>query len=155
MAWLLTYLLQALRETREFQKVWNVNYSIRNLKKWGREAEELTNLLLDSAPEGRLQFEVKDVIQELDMMIHVTKSQVTVIKDFLIHASEFLSRDEVHNPPSPQTVKTWSQFKKSHDHVLRRVQAVLGELQGLQETAQNTSQSVSPLQSMPRVVINL
>ncbi|KAK0638574.1 hypothetical protein B0T16DRAFT_227142 [Cercophora newfieldiana] len=136
----------ARREVRERTRVWRINYMIQNLKKWSGDAGELTALLLDSTPEGRLQFEAKDIVEELDIMIHITKSQVTVIREFLTHAEELFSSDEA---------EAWAQFMKSHGRVLRRVQAGLEGLEMLQATARNTSQTIDDLVSLKQQQITI
>lgn len=60
------------------------------------EALDLHVPLLDIHPEGKLQREIKDIIDELDMMIHVIKKQKEVIKRFYKHV------DHIFNPNGPR-----------------------------------------------------
>jgi len=133
---------------RERTFAWNFDAKIMKLGKRGGYAAEFPVFLLDSTPEGRLKREIQDIIEELDMMIHITKRQVAIIQEFLTHVEEFLGPENQRGPPSQQRVEAWLQFKKIHGRVLRTVQAALEELQMLQTTARNTSQAVSRSHNM-------
>ena len=54
------------------------------------EASELHVPLLDIHPEGKLQREIKDIIDELDIMINITRRQRELIKRFCKHVENIL-----------------------------------------------------------------
>lgn len=72
------------RQTTGFKHFW---YWAEKLSNKSR-AEGLSDIsklhepLLDINPEGLLQREIKDIIDELDIMIHITKTQMSLIKKF-------------------------------------------------------------------------
>ncbi|KAK8091759.1 hypothetical protein PG997_002120 [Apiospora hydei] len=46
--------------------------------------------LLDINPEGKLQREIKDIIEELDIMLHITKCHRTILKQYVDNAENML-----------------------------------------------------------------
>lgn len=46
--------------------------------------------LLNINPEGKLQREIKDIIDELDIMMLINRQQLTVIRTFVKHAEDIL-----------------------------------------------------------------
>jgi hypothetical protein len=64
--------------------------------------------LLNITPEGRLQRETKDIIEELDIMIHIAKKQKEILRRFKKHAEALLDPDgryraEYTRTQSPKT----------------------------------------------------
>ncbi|KAK0634314.1 hypothetical protein B0T17DRAFT_473559, partial [Bombardia bombarda] len=55
--------------------------------------------LLDIHPEGKLQREIKDIVEELDIMINIQDQQREVIKRFCKHVEDIM--DPGPSPPSP------------------------------------------------------
>jgi hypothetical protein len=51
---------------------------------------ELHIPLLDIYPEGILQREIKDIIEELDIMIDINRTQKEVLRDFIMHVEHIL-----------------------------------------------------------------
>ena len=73
------------RATRAFKHLWHWTEKAGNVYRSKQKHVEAINLhepLLDIFPEGPLQKEIKDIIDELDMMLHVNKKQKDVIKRF-------------------------------------------------------------------------
>lgn len=51
--------------------------------------------LLDINPEGRLQREIKDILEELDIMIHINRTHRDVLKDFITHVEHMLDPEGI------------------------------------------------------------
>ena len=54
------------------------------------DTSELHVPLLDINPEGRLQREIKDILEELDIMILVNRTQRDVLRDLIMHVEHIL-----------------------------------------------------------------
>lgn len=46
--------------------------------------------MLDINPEGKLQREIKDILEELDILLYVKRTQRTVLQDFIVHVEHIL-----------------------------------------------------------------
>jgi len=46
--------------------------------------------LLDIYPEGILQREIKDIVEELEIMLDINRTQKKVLKDFILHVEHIL-----------------------------------------------------------------
>lgn len=123
--------------------------------------------LLDIHPEGKLQREVKDIIDELDIMIHVHKKQREVIKRFCKHVEHILDPDGRWKEGAVQHDRGTSRrahsttenmekyikmeekrdqllwFRMQSQELLAEVDDRLDELEGLKKGAESTAQSVS------------
>jgi len=51
--------------------------------------------LLDINPEGRLQREIKDILEELDIMIHINRTHRDVLKDYMNHVEHILDPEGI------------------------------------------------------------
>jgi len=54
--------------------------------------------LLDINPEGKLQREVKDILEELHIMLHINRSHRDVLKDFIINVEHILDPKGAFGP---------------------------------------------------------
>ncbi|KAI1373718.1 hypothetical protein F4677DRAFT_186798 [Hypoxylon crocopeplum] len=54
------------------------------------DASELHVPLLDINPEGKLEREIKDIVEELDIMIYITKTYEDILKNFVANVEDFL-----------------------------------------------------------------
>lgn len=62
--------------------------------------------LLDIYPEGILQREIKDIIEELEIMLDINRTQKKVLKDFILHVEHILDpnrRFSFHGRPLRRT----------------------------------------------------
>lgn len=132
--------------------------------------------LLNINPEGMLQREIKDIIEELDIMLQITKSHKIVLRDFITNVEHILDPDGVFGgvrkrlhkdlssspTPGPQDLtginprKTQSDdwnindkekfnwFRLNADELWNRVSRRIEELEDLRQSAESTSNSVSP-----------
>lgn len=128
--------------------------------------------LLDVHVEGKLQREIKDILDELDMMIHVYKQQREVMRRFCKHVEHILDpegrwkegmiRDKPDDraPPAPTTAsaaareREWEQeeqderreqlywFRIQARELLSDVDGRMDELAGLRKAAESSAQNV-------------
>lgn len=113
--------------------------------------------LLNINKEGQLQREIKDIIDELDIMIYISSQQRDVIKKFKKEVTHILDpsgtwKDKLPTTPigdskddkkkKPYDDYFW--FVNTADELLGDVDDQIGELEGLRKSAESTSTSVSP-----------
>ena len=88
-----TCIIQTNQHTISFQHVWHWTQkasAVYRSKSKFVDSSDLHVPLLDIHPEGKLQREVKDIIDELDIMINVHKKQREVIRRFCKHVERIL-----------------------------------------------------------------
>lgn len=98
------------------------------------DATDLHVPLLDINPEGKLEREIKDIIEELDIMIHITKTQRGILTKFIGYATEKLA-------PLNRTSHEW--FKQNAEERLMNVDERIEKLEELRTTADSTATGVS------------
>ncbi|KAK4197015.1 hypothetical protein QBC40DRAFT_286353 [Triangularia verruculosa] len=164
------------QHTISFQHVWHWTQKASKIYRSRSKYINSSDLhvpLLDIHPEGKLQREVKDIIDELDIMIHVHKKQREVIKRFCKHVEHILDPDGRWKEGSHQfdrgvqsraphnTIDNMEKYyrrKEKHDQllwfrmqsqeVLAEVDDRLDELEGLKKGAESTAKSVNDLLSL-------
>lgn len=127
--------------------------------------KELHIPLLDIYPEGILQKEIKDVIEELDILIDINRTQQQVLSDFILHVEHILDPDGVYrrqNRHSPwmkhavangksvddkdgpdENKNKYDWFKVNAEEIKAKVLKRIEELEVLKRKALSTSNSVS------------
>ena len=119
----------------------------------------LVFILLNVNPEGKLLREIKDVLDELDIMLWVSKRQQDVIQKFTKQAERILDPAGTWSNGKSPAVKPSEPDKESEEEEKRRVdflwfhtqaeellcgiESHIGELTGLRNSAESTSASVS------------
>ncbi|KAK4449050.1 hypothetical protein QBC34DRAFT_438485 [Podospora aff. communis PSN243] len=84
------------KHTISFQHVWHWTQKASKVYRSKSEHNETSDLhvpLLDIHPEGKLQREVKDILDELDIMINITRRQRELIRRFCRHVENILDPD--------------------------------------------------------------
>jgi Mg2+ and Co2+ transporter CorA len=116
--------------------------------------------LLDIHTEGRLQRQIKDIIDELDMMLHVYKKQREVMRRFCRNVEQMMDpegrwkqnamRETVdYNVPDEQRAAELEKrdqllwFSLRSEELLSDVDGRVEELDGLRNAAETTARSVS------------
>ncbi|KAF6833635.1 ankyrin repeat protein [Colletotrichum musicola] len=164
------------KQTVLFDHLWHWTQSAAKIynstAKWATDdASQLHLSLLNINPEGKLQREIKDIIDELDIMIHVNNKQRDVIKRFTKHVEAMYDptgewRDETMSPdgdrsyrsqrqrrdagsPNPEARKReqeeFSWFRKQAYELIVDVGDRITELEGLRKSAESTSQGIKDL----------
>lgn len=117
--------------------------------------------LLNINKEGKLQREIKDIIDELDIMIYISTQQRDVMKNFKKEVTHILDphgmwKDKLTTAPitdsngedtrddeSKKLHDDYFWFVHTADELLGDVEDQIGELEGLKKSAESTSTSVS------------
>lgn len=114
--------------------------------------------LLNVTPEAELQREIRDIIDELNIMLHIVGQQQEVIKRFVRFAEEIL-RSTKSNPTKslgqamsatpvdvPNIVSDQiNSFETRKADLLSEVENRIKELEGLKASALSTAENVSSL----------
>lgn len=157
-----------------FQRLWHWAAEASKVYRSSSQNSELSTLhgpLLDINPEGRLQREIKDIVDELDMMLHIYKKQREVMRRFCKHVEHILDPEgrwkegaadldlAFHHPSSHESPDTrdrqqhaaeraekreqlyWFRFQ-AHE-LLSDVDDRIDVLEELRKGAESTAQSVS------------
>jgi hypothetical protein len=103
--------------------------------------------LLDLRPESKLQREIRDIIDELDIMLYIVKQQHEIIGHFKTNAVEILTseRNKKENGGREDQDRLVSEeylFQKRANGILKDVCWQVSELGSLKESAVSTAQSV-------------
>lgn len=126
------------------------------------------NALLNITPEGELLRESKDIVEELNILIHIVKKQRDVIRRFKKHAESLLDHEgnyrlqenegvKVHgssitgrsDTEDARSIKSddgfdkWKWFRTNADDSLVEADDRLEELESLHKTAVDVCQGVS------------
>ncbi|KAF6805552.1 ankyrin repeat protein [Colletotrichum sojae] len=168
----------ANKQTVSFDHLWHWTQRAADIynstAKWA--TEDLSQLhlsLLNINPEGKLQREIKDIIDELDIMIHVNNKQREVIKRFTKHVEAMYDptgewRDETMSPDGDRSYRSqrqrrqndspydnpetkereqdeFSWFRKQAYDLILDVGDRITELEGLRKSAESTSQGIKDL----------
>lgn len=121
----------------------------------------MQNALLNINPEGNLLKEIKDILDELHIMIRIQLQQQAVATSFVEHIKRIL-QPKVGGPMDPwagmldgDSVSVDDQSKRRQqfhsakgtmaraDALVRDIQKRVAELKSLEESANNTSRAVS------------
>ncbi|KAK3370744.1 hypothetical protein B0T24DRAFT_299103 [Lasiosphaeria ovina] len=166
------------QHTISFQHVWHwtqkASHVYRSKSKFV-DSSQLHVPLLDIHPEGKLQREVKDIIDELDIMIHIHRKQREVIRRFCKHVEHILDPEgqwkdgpwdqrhnehmdlhrsnRFHNDPGREHDRATkkdqlSWFRMQSQELLSEVDDRVDELEGLRKGAESTATSVNDLLSL-------
>jgi hypothetical protein len=118
---------------------------------------------LNITPEGLLQREIRDIIDELDIMTHIVSKQKDVVRKFKKHVEGILDPDhrwksgQKPNPDLEEELKkcdSYQWFSDSAEDLLGDVDDHLEELRGLKESASSTSKSVRNAMAMTLLVFD-
>lgn len=108
--------------------------------------------LLDVTPEAELQREIRDIIDELDIMLHIVGQQQEVIKRFVRFAEDVLGTNPANLPrqigsATPVDVQSIvadqiKSFESRKADLLSEVEDRIKELEGLKASALSTAENV-------------
>ncbi|KAI1858852.1 uncharacterized protein JN550_012414 [Neoarthrinium moseri] len=78
------------KQTVAFEQLWRWTDEASKIYRSNTTASDLHVPLLDINPEGKLEREIKDIIEELDIILHVIKCHRDIIKKFIFNAEHML-----------------------------------------------------------------
>ncbi|KUI66265.1 hypothetical protein VM1G_02448 [Cytospora mali] len=140
------------KQTISFHHLWEWTEKLGSLTSRRNVAATITELvapLVNISPEGKLQREIKDIMDELGIMIYINEQQRAVMKKFVKNAKGLLNHKL---NPSKSSTKTKDQrktelkwFSKMAEELLDDVDDRINELSGLRRSAETTSKSLDDL----------
>lgn len=152
--------LQNNKKSIGFEHLWEWTVRLESLPKPGYIPANLSDFIipfLNINKEGQLQREIRDIIDELDIMSHITSQQIDIIKQLKRRVSHILDPAGIWTDKLMTT--PMSDFKNDHakkhqddyfwfvnaaDELLGDIDVQIGKLNGLRKSAESVSTSVSP-----------
>lgn len=150
------------KQTRAFDKIWHWTQRASNVYRSGEDGDEIHKALLDIYQEGQLEREIKDIIEEIGIMIHITKTHRDILKSFIKNAKRMLwpgleqwmhelKGRGLQSPKQPLTEKekeNYDWFTLNADELSAKVEDRIEQLGELERSARTTAEGVS-LQLIP------
>ncbi|KAI0126573.1 hypothetical protein BJ170DRAFT_684158 [Xylariales sp. AK1849] len=81
------------KQTIAFEKLWHWTQRASGIYRSGEEGDGIHITLLDIYHEGQLEREIKDIIEEVGIMIHITKTHRDILKSFVKNAKQILDSE--------------------------------------------------------------
>lgn len=94
------------QQTVAFARLWRWTERASKMYRYqpdGRLLSELHIPLLDINPEGKLEREIKDIVEELGIMVYIKKTEKSVLTEFVGHALKILDPKDEFEPLRPQS----------------------------------------------------
>lgn len=142
-----------------FEHLWEWTIRLESLPKPGYVPANLSDFIipfLNIDKEGQLQSEIKNIIDELDIMSHIGIQQKDVIKKFKSQVTQILDPDATWQnklASAPISYSDDDSLQKRHDdyswfvdradELLGDVEDQIGKFEGLRRSAESISTSVS------------
>ncbi|KAM0545976.1 hypothetical protein ACHAPJ_011088 [Fusarium lateritium] len=163
----------ARKETTSFERLFTWTENALDFYRHPRvtDPNELHVPLLDINPEANMHREIKDIIEELNIMIYVVRSHIKVLEDFITHVQHMLDPEGIfsyrHMPrgyyPSrssgqalspggssdeKQKQHTYKFFMLNAEEMRIKMDSRIMELEQLRQSAQSVCDSVKNLMDM-------
>ncbi len=110
---------------------------------------DIQHTVLDIHAEGKLQNEIKDIIEELDILVFITERQKTVVKKFIQNTRRIREKQRSSNTesglfqrPKMQDLDNHEWFETASSDLEWKVIRHVEELKMLKQSAEATSASV-------------
>lgn len=128
-----------------------------------RNTRKLHIQLLDIDPEGKLDREIEDILEELDIMLRISNIHRDVVKNFTENAEHILDPDGIcrqklgrisasaspaGESPEKEKYLNYQSFKLRADECQGRINKHIKDLEGLRTSAKNTTEDVLHLLTM-------
>ncbi len=134
--------------TREASEIYKSKDSV--------ETSDKAKVLLDINPEGKLVREIKDILDELNIMIQIKKHQERVLAEFLKHSNHILEELRKSSPVGSEAAvedKRAEWWRKEYAHDIEAgLKDRVAELNNLRESAENAEKAVSRRYELLHVV---
>jgi hypothetical protein len=109
------------------------------------EASGMAKAFLDINPEGKLVREIKDILDELNIMIQIKKHQERVLAEFMKHVNH-ISEELRKNTEVKTEDKRAEWWRKEYAHDIEAgLKDRVADLNNLKESAENAEKAVSIL----------
>lgn len=160
-------LFQTNKQAIAFKHLWQLSERLTGIYQSGIEDKvdpALILALLNVTPEAELQREIRDIIDELDIILHIAKQQNDMITRFVKLATQIIDADvdkysryqetsqeeqsdskSAHHTTCKRLIQQQSAFKSHSEDLLSEIKDRIDELTGLKNSAESTAQNVSLL----------
>ncbi|KAI0433174.1 hypothetical protein F5Y09DRAFT_352192 [Xylaria sp. FL1042] len=147
-------------QTTAFTRLWRWTDDARKIfrSKGYTDTSGLHIPLLDIKPEGKLEREIEDIIEELDIMLHITNIHKDIVKSFIAQAEKILNPNNKFSkdfdpqpskePKLPDDQADYQSFKLRAEEIQERVDSHVKDLDVLRKSAKNTADDVLHLLTM-------
>ncbi|RYP04849.1 hypothetical protein DL765_010029 [Monosporascus sp. GIB2] len=134
-------------QTLAFNHMWESAEKLRHASSAPSTADlsDLHIPLLNIAPEGMLQREIKDILDELSIMIHLVEQQRDVLRKFVKNATTIICEPKGRELEEPELSRKKKWFETSAQELLSDVDGHLLELATLKQSATSTSEGLDQL----------
>ncbi|KAF2966107.1 hypothetical protein GQX73_g7479 [Xylaria multiplex] len=147
------------KQTTAFQRLWHWTDGARQIfrSKGYTDTSDLHIPLLDINPEGKLEREIEDIVEEIDIMLHITNTHKDIVKSFIEQAEHIidptgnLSRkflDSEKRNRLTEKDKDYQSFKLKAKECQERVNSHVKDLESLRKSAKNAADDVLHLLTM-------
>ncbi|TGJ87834.1 hypothetical protein E0Z10_g958 [Xylaria hypoxylon] len=148
------------KQTMAFHRLWRWTDEARKIfrSKGYTDTSELHIPLLDINPEGKLEREIEDIIEELDIMLHITHTHEDIVKSFIEQAEHIIDPDGKLSTGSnshsrkdsdpTEEEKDYQSFKLKAEECKERVNCHVKDLESLRKSAKNAADDVLHLLTM-------
>jgi hypothetical protein len=145
------------RQTLAFNRLWSWTRDARKIYRSQAytDTTELHVPLLDINPEGHLEREIEDIIEELDIMLHIANINKDIIKSFIEQAENILNPDggldkiyehkrtrQKHKTKQVEKERDYHAFKRRANECQDRVNTHVKDLESLRKSAKNAADDV-------------
>jgi hypothetical protein len=103
--------------------------------------EKILQALLDQRPESKLQTEIRDIIDEIDMMVDIVRQQQDVIDKYVASGLKLLSSE--HRGPAAKSSLEYRNFAQRATTLKQEVNIQMRDLETLKGSASNANANVS------------
>ncbi|ROW18177.1 hypothetical protein VPNG_00044 [Cytospora leucostoma] len=148
-----------------FTHLWTLSQRLTDIYESGVEDEVDSSILLallNVTPEAELQREIRDIIDELDIILHIVHQQKEMINRFVKFAKESLAQPNADlseksvfydkREDGEDIVRIMQQqydaFRDRSDSLVSEIADRIKELRGLKSSAESTAQNVTELLSL-------
>lgn len=147
---------QTNKQAIAFKHLWQLSERLTGIYQSGIEDKvdpALILALLNVTPEAELQREIRDIIDELDIILNIAKQQNDIITRFVKLASQIMDaavkkHKKGDGTTSKRLVQQQRAFKTHAKDLLSEIKDRIDELAGLKISAESTAQNVGfPLDS--------
>ncbi|KAG6363933.1 hypothetical protein INS49_009036 [Diaporthe citri] len=134
------------QQTDAFERLWR--WTERASKMYrrlpgGGVLSELHIPLLDINPEGKLEKEIKDIVEELGIMTYIKKAEKDVLQSFVDNARQILNPGNAAEAQKRPETPSW--FCNNAFELLKRVDQRIAQLEELERSAKSTAEMVKDL----------
>jgi hypothetical protein len=143
----------ANKQTIAYEHFWHYTQQVSEIYKSRNMVETgvMAKALLDINPEGKLVREIKDILEELNIMIQIKKHQERVLAEFMKHVNH-ISEELRKNAEEIVEDRRAEWWRKEYAHDIENgLKDRVADLNNLKETAESAEKAVSLCDEPPYI----